>query len=153
MKVLIIDNNASNREMMNELMREQKIVIVEGLLEAPNRIMGSMLLEAIDFDLIIIGGGLSNILPDGSQDNGDGMSLIEQLLKKNPFSNVVLWTDKAQLQAQFHALLMEYKHEVPHFLCWKKQVSLQEVEENLLLIYPTPWQVINETLAEVDLLH
>lgn len=132
-------------------MREQTVMIIDGLLEAPNRIMGAMLIEAIDFDLVIIGGGLSNVLPDGTMDTGDGVSLIEQSLKKNRLANVVLWSDKAQLQDQFQELLLTYKCEEQTHLCWKKQVSLQEIEENLLLIGLMHWQKFSKQREFADI--
>lgn len=135
MKVLIIDNNPRNRQVMNEMMHEQGVIFVSGVLEAPNRIMGSMLIEAIDFDLVIIGGGLSNILPDGSHDEGDGVSLIKQLLKKNSMANVVLWSDKTVLQVEFQAVLMAHKSQAPEYFCWRKHLLLAELEKNLLLIF------------------
>lgn len=129
-----MDNNPQNRKMMNWLIREQGIVIIEGLLEAPNRIMGAMLIEAIDFDLVILGGGLDNVLPDGSTDVGDGISLAEQLLKKNAEANVVLWSDNQRLQTQFHKLLEMHKTYFLPCFSWLKNISLQQMEANLSLM-------------------
>jgi len=131
MKVLIVDNNPQNRKLMNAQLRDQGIVIIEGLLEAPNRIMGAMLIEAIDFDLVILGGGLDNILPDGSTDIGDGISLAQQVLKKNPATNVVFWSDNSRLQAKFNEVPELYKGgEMPYF-SWQKSISLSDIEYNL----------------------
>ena len=136
MKVLIVDNNAQNRKTMNALIRQQKVDILEGLLEAPNRIMGAMLIDAIDFDLVILGGGLDNVLPDGSIDIGDSISLAKQLLDKNSNSNVVLWSDNQVLQKKFNNLLKLYKNNLLFCFSWLKSISLEEIEHHLSSMSP-----------------
>lgn len=153
MKVLVIDNNPANRSLMSQLLQEQGIITVDGLLEAPNRIMGAMLLEAIEFNLVIIGGGLNNTLPDGSEDSGNGLSLIAQLLEVNPSANVVLWSDKAELQIQFRALLTKYKNVAAPYFCWKKTLTLQEMETHLLQIYQQPWEYRSDIFANECVLY
>ncbi len=138
MKVLIVDNNPLNRKAMNKLLRQQEIIFINGLLEAPNRIMGAMLLEAIEFDLVILGGGLKNILPDGTTDVGNGVALAKQLLTKNNQSNVVLWSDSFDLKAKFEDLLIAHNREaLPHY-CWQKNLSISELEFNLSMLYQSP---------------
>lgn len=136
MKVLIVDNNQNNRSRMSDLLAQQKIITIDGLLEAPNRIMGAMLIEAINFDLVILGGMLNNQLPDGTLDTGNGVSLAAQLLERsNAQSNVILWSDNSDVQQQFIQLFAQHQLEYLPHLCWKKSLELNELELNLQLLF------------------
>lgn len=136
MKFLLVDNKEKNRSYMNDLLlNQQNSIKLDGLLEAPNRVMGAMLIEAINFDLVIFGGNIGNTLPDGTHDQGDGVSLANQLLHKTPSANVVLWSNNQILNQQFSNLFEKHGRVcLPHNR-WPKSISGEEVSHNLNLIF------------------
>ena len=154
MKVLIVDNNPSNRRKMNELLENQQAVKISNILVAPNRIMGAMLIEAIEFDLVIFGGILENILPDGTTDVGNSVSLASQLLQKRQQAEMVLWTDKVQIIDKFSRLFQEQKREFYPYLNWSKDITLSELEIRLMQIFqPSNHQIKVQSLLSSSTHH
>ena len=135
MKVLIVDNNQINREAISRLLREQQAFDIDGLLEAPNRVMGAMLIEAIDFDLVIVGGILQNALPDGTTDDGNGVALAAQLLAHKPATKIVLWSDNQALKRQFIQLLEQHHKHQPQQYCWPKALDSTALSRHLQQIH------------------
>lgn len=139
MKVLIVDNKGSNRNGMANLLQQQSVIDIAGRLEAPNLIMGSMLIDAIDFDLVILGGMLDGMLPDGSEAFGSGVTLAREIFARRMSTKVVLWSDNPTLREEFSQLMAEYDEPCLEYHCWQKQIALSELEHHLWqLFYQMP---------------
>ncbi len=141
MKVLLVDDARTNRSRMKDILDRQKAITIDGIWEAVNSIMATMLIDSFNFDLYILDGHLGQKLPDGTNDAGTAIQLAERIFNVKPNACVVCWSQSSQVREEFIQRFYQNDAKLALAAAWTKSVGIEKVQSYLVDLFPKKFQM------------